>query len=285
LAAYIATGLKQRGRSVALVTMGYGRPVGGRCTAPGTGPVDARRVGDEAAELASATGLDVHVGDDPASVIAELDQTGGVEWIVFDNGVSRSWDGEGRVVAFTAEDLDRRVRFIPDGRWRAEPEFVRRACIVAVRAVSAPDESRQAADRLVLTQWGYSGPVAWFCVEPLGWQKAGKEGATLPSVPDGPPLMFCGLGAPHQFIGQLERMGVRPIDTVIYSDHHNYTSCDMAYLEKRACRAGARWLCTTHKDAVKIDPGWMRGMPIWFPRVAVREVAGDDLIATLSGAS
>jgi hypothetical protein len=43
----------------------------------------------------------------------------------------------------------------------------------------------------------------------------------------------------------------------------------------------ARWLLTTHKDAVKIDPGWPESFPVGFLRISLELVGGADMLSVI----
>ncbi len=63
---------------------------------------------------------------------------------------------------------------------------------------------------------------------------------------------FCGIAGPESFRKMLEELGVRLTLFRAFPDHHPYSPEDLKSLEEDARRAGAEFLLTTEKDAVKL---------------------------------
>ncbi len=71
---------------------------------------------------------------------------------------------------------------------------------------------------------------------------------SLAELPEqGRRLAFCGLGNPASFRQSLDAIGLREVELVEFTDHHEYSAGDM-----EALRARAEVLITTAKDAVKV---------------------------------
>jgi len=283
LAAYLASALRQRGHRVAIVNLGYGREARGAFVLTHTTDLpDATMVGDEALELWRTAGVPVHVGDEPAEVIAELDREGSFDTIVFDDGVRRRWESERRVVVLTARDLEQPVRFVPDGRWRTSPGVVAQAAAAAI--TDANDLSSELRDRhrRALTDWGHSGPTAWFATRHTGLSsiRAASDGPEVAPA-DKRPFVFCGVGMPARFLAQVRAAGFEPGGVRLFPDHHRYRPEDWARLDAQRRREDCSWCLTTHKDAVKFDPAWLGSTPVYFLRISLQQVAGDDLVRVI----
>jgi tetraacyldisaccharide 4'-kinase len=69
---------------------------------------------------------------------------------------------------------------------------------------------------------------------------------------------FCALGAPQHFFRMLKDYGAELVFTTNFRDHHPYTAEELQELQANAVISGAEALITTQKDAVKIDPSWLR---------------------------
>jgi hypothetical protein len=176
MTALLAGGLKSRGESTAIVTMGYGRRLAGdyALTNESSG-VGVDQVGDEAAELHLLTHCPVYVGDEPSQTIHRLDRDKGSGWIIFDDGVSRTWDRERRVVMLGESDLARPIRYLPLGAWRVTPEFLRSATYVAVTTTAGSPAIPGLEGRL--RQWGFEGEVGWFRYVNAGLQAIDEDQA------------------------------------------------------------------------------------------------------------
>ena len=73
------------------------------------------------------------------------------------------------------------------------------------------------------------------------------------AAPDGPALAFCGIAAPDGFFQTLEGAGVELAGRMAFPDHHHYTLGDIGSIIRQARQAGAKWLVTTEKDAVRLE--------------------------------
>ncbi len=279
LTAMLTKALSESGQRSAIVTMGYGRQSKGPAKIEDfVSGVPAVGVGDEAAELFLTTRCPVHVGDEPVRVIDALDGQNTSDWIVFDDGVSRAWEGEKRVVVVSDTDLDTPVRYLPFGRWRTTPDFVQAASYVAITSSSvrvAPDSQIER-----LKDWGYKGPVGVF-----EYRLSGIESYPEPipaALPAGRPLVFCGISRPERFRESARAYGIDVAAFESLPDHHRYTKETLSRLDRLRKQRGCDWFLTTLKDAVKIDPAWINSTPLNFLRIAVHQVAGPDILTVLT---
>jgi len=72
--------------------------------------------------------------------------------------------------------------------------------------------------------------------------------------PSGPVAAFCGLGNPDAFWQTLDQLGIRPVFTWSFQDHHLYRPSELRRLAAQACNHGAALLVTSEKDAMNL-PG------------------------------
>lgn len=279
LTAYLAKGISESGKRPAIVTMGYGRKSAGVAELRNavTG-IPANEVGDEAAELFLTAGCPVSVGDEPSEVISRLDKAGAHDWIILDDGVSRAWQGERRIAVLSDTDLVEPVRYLPLGRWRTKPSFVRAASYVAITSTGDVDTSDSNRERLY--SWGYRGPIGWFKYKLIGIEPYPPHSA--PATPVGRPFAFCGIARPDRFLQSVRALGFDNSAFCAVADHHHYTKGDLVGLEISRKELGCEWLLTTMKDAVKIDPAWIGSTPLYFLRIALHQVAGSDILTALT---
>lgn len=288
LVAHLAASLIRSGHSVHIVTTGYKRR--GRGDVALGDRVDyiaARDAGDEAAMLWQMTGTSVHVGGDMTATVGRVAREQAPEFIVVDDGVRRRWRGERRIVVLASEDLDRPVRFLPDGRWRIPPQRAWPAAGVAIIQVGEAELSALSAEtqqrhQCVLESWAYDGPIGWYTSLADGIVPLNGENAISPSaLPDGGPFLFCGIGSPARFERQVEVFGIRCVGRQRLPDHYAYSAADLNDLEHQCRQVGARWMLTTHKDAVKIDPAWNLTIPVFWLRIRLELAAGADMLSVL----
>lgn len=281
LVAHLATLLAANGHKTAIVASGYGRQSKGYVRlGDATRQVTASQIGDEPFMLHQSTGLPVHVDDSTASAIARLDDKTDSHTIVLDNGVRRRWKGERRIVVFSGYDLERPVRFLPDGRWRIPPRHAWPAAGVAViEDAPNPDRDRHRAS---LATWGFHGPVAWYRTTIDGYSRLGETVVKeIDTLPDERPYLFSGLGRPSRFLRQVQESGLSPAGVSRFPDHHPYSADDLVSLQAAARTCNARWVLTTHKDAVKIDPDWVTDVTIYYLRISLELTAGADMLSVI----
>lgn len=284
LAAAFARQFHEKGQHPVLVTLGYGRSSSATVHLEQSHQdVTVDDVGDEALMLWNDTGLPVSVGREPADVIRELDRSGRPDVIIFDDGVTRRWDGEYRLVVLSSEDCLRPVRYLPYGRWRVSPRFFRRAHGVAITNHSEIDEALFRRHRQRLAEWGFTGASGCYHSIPTGWIEW-VNGSThdMADRPDGLPYVFCGIGRPSSFFDQIKSLGIPIHGSHRFPDHHPYSRADIARLEKECHVRGCAYLLTTYKDAVKIDRSWIQSMPLYCLRTSMVHGAGDNLFDSIS---
>ncbi|MBI5867202.1 MAG: tetraacyldisaccharide 4'-kinase [candidate division Zixibacteria bacterium] len=288
LVAHLVSALLDSGHAAHIVTTGYKRQSHHDVSIePGKASISAGTAGDEAVMLAQMTGAVVYVGEDLTATVARVARGLAPEFIIVDDGVRRRWQGERRIVVLAASDLDRPVRFLPDGRWRIAPKRAWPAAGVAIIQVgqgtsAAISTEVQHQHARTLNSWGYVGPIGWYTslVEGVVPLTKGESGAS-DTPPSGAPFLFCGIGLPARFERQVEFLGISAVGRQRFPDHHAYSPADMSDLEHQCRQAGAAWMLTTHKDAVKIDPAWTLTIPVFWLRIRLELAAGTDMLSVL----
>jgi tetraacyldisaccharide 4'-kinase len=102
------------------------------------------------------------------------------------------------------------------------------------------------------------------------------EGSTLPERSF---VAVCGIARPAGFAATVAELGLTAGETLVFRDHHRYTDRDVGLIARTADAAGASWVLTTEKDAVKLT-GRLR-LPIVSVRLSV-EVAEPGFFPFLS---
>ncbi|MCL2737476.1 MAG: tetraacyldisaccharide 4'-kinase [Alphaproteobacteria bacterium] len=65
---------------------------------------------------------------------------------------------------------------------------------------------------------------------------------------------FAGIGYPEKFFDSIKAIGIKPIDTIGFPDHYQYTAGDVEEIVKGAWNMGADHIITTEKDWVRLAP-------------------------------
>ena len=192
----------------------------------------AELYGDEPLLLARTLEAPVFVGEDRylAGLAAEAwARQNGVptRLHILDDGFQhRQLHRDFDIVLLSAADL--RGTLLPFGRLREPLSALGRADVVA-----APDD------------------LAPLLSAPNVWQVRRRLVVDRP-VP-ARPLAFCGLAQPRQFWESLAEIGINPVATYAFGDHHHYTARDIELLKRLARQYDANGFVTTEKDLVKLD--------------------------------
>jgi tetraacyldisaccharide 4'-kinase len=75
-------------------------------------------------------------------------------------------------------------------------------------------------------------------------------------------VAVAGIARPQRFFTGLREQGFNVTREVVFRDHHWFTAGDIERVERIARAAGAAWIVTTEKDAVRLPAGigasWLR---------------------------
>jgi tetraacyldisaccharide 4'-kinase len=73
---------------------------------------------------------------------------------------------------------------------------------------------------------------------------------------------FAGIAKPEDFFAELERAGWQLAGRRAFSDHHPYSPRELEAIQRQARQCGAEALVTTAKDAARVAPENIQGMPL-----------------------
>jgi tetraacyldisaccharide 4'-kinase len=222
--------LNAQGIAFDILSRGYGRSSRGvlRVDPAGT----AATYGDEPLLLARTLKAPVFVGEDryQAGLAAEEFGAHSVRpprlHILDDGFQHRRLHRDFDLVLLAHRDL--RGSLLPFGRLREPLSALARA-----HAVAAPED------------------LAALLAEPNVWLI--RRRLVLPEPVPTRPLAFCGLAQPKQFWQSLTDIGIYPVATYAFGDHHRYKASDIALLQRLAKQHDANGFLTTEKDLVKLD--------------------------------
>jgi tetraacyldisaccharide 4'-kinase len=253
LVAALAKHLSARGLRPAILSRGYGgKGKGVRFVGLGEGPaLDPWEAGDEPVLLARCLpNVPVVVGTDRAAAgraaLARLNPAPGV--FLLDDGFShlrlrRDLD----LLVFPDADLFAGGRLLPSGRLREPLDSVRHAHAVLLTGARIAGPSGEDLAE-ALRPWGFTG--AGFTVGTVAQPAKGEDGSTLP---EGTPVVaLAAIARPESFFAAVDRQGLRAVDRITFHDHYPYREEALREIERRRGRAGAAWVVTTAKDAVKL---------------------------------
>ena len=160
----------------------------------------------------------------------------------------------------------------PAGELREPLSAVRRAdliCLTRCRDKEVPsilDQSNRRKVPVVKSGLKVQSLIDW---------KSGEE-AALETLDGEPVFGFCGIAHPKDFFHTLEQLPARLVDQQDFPDHYSYSQDELRAVEKRALKAGAKFILTTEKDAVKLE-GYEFQLPVYVVRIALDILEGREL--------
>ena len=135
---------------------------------------------------------------------------------------------------------------LPAGRLRERVATARFADAALVVDASAEQRAKM-AERLGLTRaFGVRRRVGTATVRP-------PDGAPEPLAPGARVLCLAGIARPDRFINEVRAAGFDVAGTLVFRDHHRYSSGDAARIQTEARTVRARAILTTEKDVVRLE--------------------------------
>jgi tetraacyldisaccharide 4'-kinase len=140
----------------------------------------------------------------------------------------------------------------PRGRLREPPSALARAHAFVI--TRAQPGRRYTGLRQRLRDLNPSASIFLSTVEPRRWIDAatGQETQQPPSAG-----AFCGLGNPNSFWQTLRALGLEPVFTWAFGDHHVYKPLQLRRLAAQARSQGSMALVTTQKDAMNLPANFV----------------------------
>ncbi|MEX0880271.1 MAG: tetraacyldisaccharide 4'-kinase [Thermoanaerobaculia bacterium] len=251
---FLARRFRFEGRTPAVLSRGYGRRSRGVVVVSvGQGPLVApEEGGDEPVALARALpGVIVVVAErraDAARRAADL----GADLLLLDDGFQHlAARRDVNLLLLDSRDPFGGGRLPPSGRLREPIEALRRAdAIVFTRVDRAapPAEALAAISRL-----HPAAPVFRARIRASGLRDESGSPVEVAEIADRRSIAVCGIATPAEFSASLAELGVTPEERLEFRDHQRYGQRQMARIRRAAETAGAAFLVTTEKDAVKLS--------------------------------
>ncbi len=252
LVAEIARRLHAGGKKVGIVSRGYGRRSNGPLiVARGDGTVIGEEdAGDEAAMLALQLRETIIVVAERRTIAAEIAvRELGAEVIVVDDGFQHR---------ALCRDLDILVvdgrtdlllePMLPAGLRREPLSGIGRAGLVGVSKVQGPGEVKEIGRRL---QTRSHAPVFGF--KPvLDAIVDFRTGTPVHDQSGTNAYLMSGIGDPEGFAATVRESGCRVVARTVFEDHHRYTVAEVRSVISAAGAAGAGFIATTEKDAMRL---------------------------------
>ncbi len=88
--------------------------------------------------------------------------------------------------------------------------------------------------------------------------------------------VISGIAVPHGFERELEQRGASIVDNNRFADHHRYSQQEIIDIVNKSKEIGAEAIITTEKDAVRFPKLDRRDVPIYFLRVDIEILTGEE---------
>jgi 3-deoxy-D-manno-octulosonic-acid transferase len=213
--------------------------------------------GDEAQLCMRATGVPIGIGPDRRAAGMQLLNASPARILFLDDGfqhmqLKRDFD----LVLIDALHPFGGGELLPLGRLREPLEGLARAsAFLITRSDEAPNIK---AIETILHRYNPTAPIFAARTVACGWREAdGSEfdiDLFAELAEDMRAIAFCGLGNPDAFWHTLRQVGIDPVASYAFDDHHQYTPSEIRRLARHARDIGAGSMLTTAKDVVNLDP-------------------------------
>jgi tetraacyldisaccharide 4'-kinase len=276
--------LKEREIQFDILSRGYGRRTTSVAVVDPAG--SPAQFGDEPLLLARRLQVPVVVGADryQAGLLAE--RTFSSKLHLLDDGFQhRQLHRDFDIVMLPNSDLD--TALLPVGRLREPLSSLKRADAV----VTSSDEDELAdgddsSDTLktverVMDLEERVAPPPLMVLPAEIWHM--KRNIYLEETP-AKPLVFCGIARPGQFFAGLRELGVEPVKTVAFPDHHLYREGDIRRLLALKSSAGAGGFITTEKDWINLGALAEHLQPLQVGHLRMLLADPENALGTLLGA-
>jgi len=282
----LARTARERGSRVAILTRGYGGTGRGVLrSGRWTGSGGEGNAGDEALLLSRRLPeVPVVVGKNRKEGARQLLKEEGVDLFLLDDGFQhRRLVRDQDIVLLDARRPLGNGRRLPAGPLREGPRALRRADVILVTGGDPGASVPEILLRMVETHTPRA-MVLGVWTEPAGLHRLAEGDPNSVESWNGVPILaVSGIARPGRFHELLRNIGCSLRETIEFPDHHRFLDEEIADLEVRARRAGAR-LVTTAKDAIRLE-GRHRREPWWVLEIELGIQGGwESLFEALGGA-
>ncbi len=251
---FIARNLKEKGFKVAILSRGYGR------TGKGIGLVsDGHRLllgpgkaGDEPYMLAKRLrNVPVFVGADRYEAGRYALQRSPLDVIILDDGFQHiRLKRDLNILLVDGEKGFGNGHLLPRGPLREPLSAMKRADIFLITKASS--DTGRTADSIMDKQPEAAVFKSSYRPERLVSLRDGAK-TGLDAISGRKVMALSAIANPSSFITLLSSLDCTLVSEISFPDHHSYAAKEMEGVEEKARAAGAEFIVTTEKDAVKIE--------------------------------
>lgn len=238
--------------------------------------LDSRTAGDEPFMLANnLRGVVVLVDRDRVKCGQYAIEHFGADTLLLDDGFQYIRMKRGIEVAL----IDRQAPFgneylLPRGTLREPPGNLRRATHIFITKCTGADNAELIAR---IRKYNRTADIVECSHRPRHLRNfVTGETKPLEFLRDLKIGSICGIAMPESFESALTGLGAKIEVAKIYTDHHRYTAREIENFIRRCERKGVGAIITTEKDAVRIPRLLEPEVPIYYLRVEIEILAGQE---------
>ena len=238
--------------------------------------LDSRTAGDEPFMLANnLRGVVVLVDRDRVKCGQYAIEHFGADTLLLDDGFQYIRMKRGIEVAL----IDRQAPFgneylLPRGTLREPPGNLRRATHIFITKCTGADKAELIAR---IRKYNRTADIVECSHRPRHLRNfVTGETKPLEFLRDLKIGSICGIAMPESFESALTGLGAKIEVAKIYADHHRYTAREIENFIRRCERKGVGAIITTEKDAVRIPRLLEPEVPIYYLRVEIEILAGQE---------
>ena len=247
---YLTERMRDRGRRPAILTRGYlRRSIESSILVEAGEEAPVSVTGDEAQIFVQSGYAHAGIGRDRWSTGRLLEEKYKPDLIFLDDGfqhcrLARDLD----IVLIDALRPFGGGAVFPLGSLREPVKALARAHAFVIMRATPEREYRGIRNRL--QSLNPNAPIFRARIEPRYWVNTRTGHPAHP--PEAPAAAFCGLANPASFWTTLRTLGIAPVFTWTFSDHHHYRPTQIQRLALQARMHGSSVLLTTEKDALNL---------------------------------
>ena len=236
LVIWISNKLVEKGFRTAILTRGY--------------KLKKSKLSDEPAILVgSCPDSPVIINPDRIAGAVEAQNKYGAGVLVMDDGFQHRRIGRDLdIVTIDATEPFGYDRILPAGFLREPIDSIKRAHAVVITRCDLIDGARLTHIDEKLKTVNPSMVIAHSVHKPICEKALEHKQISLEQLKDRNIFAFCGIGNPKAFLSTLSKLGVKPIGSRAFNDHHSYSKECLIDIYEEARYLGADMILTTQKD-------------------------------------
>jgi tetraacyldisaccharide 4'-kinase len=286
----LARELTARGRRVAILSRGYGRKSGPFSGSKPRVVSDGQRIfpnaeeaGDEPFMLAqNLRDVVVICGKDRAESASMARKYYGCNVLILDDGFQYlKLRGQVSLLLVDKSNPFGNGHLLPRGILREPISALRRAThILLTRADGAPNEGLNS----LLKKYS-KAPVMESCLIAEGIRSPdGKISASLESLAGKRVAIFSGIANPESFENFISTAGACVVCNHRFPDHYSFDADEIDQICEESAGLRAEMIITTEKDLVRLPNGIVNTLPIFYLRIHVKIIKGQEIWENLLSA-